>query len=202
MAHTTIFDPEVKDHATEARIIIALEKIGNKLRDSIWEASTQYGVSPVQIQILTYLRYTREEKPSITSLAKELLLTKATLSDSVKVLIQKGLIDKRPNPTDARSSYLLLSPMGIALANQVAKYPDGLLASLTPLSDSTKGNLLESLLGLLKNMQENDHIPAPRMCLNCRFHSNPKLGHYCLLLNQSLEKTDLRIDCNEFQAKY
>jgi len=202
MAHTTLFDPENKEHITEARIIIALEKIGNKLRDSIWEASTQFGVSPVQIQILTFLRYTREEKPSITLLAKSLLLTKATLSDSVKVLIQKGLIDKRPNPTDARSSYLLLSPMGIALANQVARYPDGLVNSIAPLSESMKGNLLESLLGLLKNMQQNEGIPEPRMCLNCRFHSNPKLGHYCLLLNQSLEKTDLRIDCNEFQAKY
>jgi DNA-binding MarR family transcriptional regulator len=140
--------------------------------------------------------------PSITLLAKALLLTKATLSDSVKVLIQKGLIDKRPNPNDARSSYLLLSPMGMALANQVARYPDGLLDSITPLPESFKGNLLESLLGLLKNMQKHDGIPQPRMCFNCRFHSNPKIGHYCLLLNQSLEKTDLRIDCNEFQAKY
>jgi DNA-binding MarR family transcriptional regulator len=202
MAHTTLFDPEHKEHITESRIIIALEKIGNKLRDSIWEVSTQYGVSPVQIQILTFLRYTREQKPSITLLAKSLLLTKATLSDSVKVLIQKGLIDKRPNPTDARSSYLLLSPMGFALANQVGNYPNGLLESIAPLPDATKGNLLESLLGLLKNMQQNDGIPEPRMCFNCRFHSNPKLGHYCLLLNQPLEKSDLRIDCNEFQEKY
>ena len=54
--------------------------------------------------------------------AREFNVTKATVSDAMRVLLAKGYLTKDHSPTDARRYNLLLTPAGRRLVEQVADY--------------------------------------------------------------------------------
>jgi DNA-binding MarR family transcriptional regulator len=198
----SVFDPAFQTNNTDAKILAALHALSESMRANIWVQSQAMGLSPIQIQILTYISFHPQLSPTITSLAKEFGLTKATLSDSIRVLENKGLVSKEAHPRDSRSSYIALTEAGKTIAEEAAQFANGLLDTLTPINKHIKANLLEGLLTFIKQLQATDHIAPQRMCFNCRFYSKPSVGHYCLLLNQPLGNGELRFNCPEFQVKY
>ncbi len=123
-------------------------------------------------------------------------MTKATVSDAVKVLLKKELLVKVPNPEDARSFDLVLSAIGRKIADSASVFTKELISPLYQLSDEEKSNLLASLFNIIRHLNKAGIITLQRMCFNCNFYSSSK-GHYCNLLKMPLRDTDLRIDCPE-----
>ncbi|MGF1671407.1 MAG: MarR family transcriptional regulator, partial [Balneolaceae bacterium] len=73
---------------------------------------------------------------------------------------------------------------------------------IDPLPLGNKKIVLESLLNIIYSLQRADIISVDRMCYQCRYFlrsNDPGQPHYCRLLETSLTKSDLRIDCPEFE---
>jgi DNA-binding MarR family transcriptional regulator len=77
------FDPEGHEFNIDSKIVVALERISEAFKVSLWNENKKYGISPIQLQILTFLIFHPEDLRTISNLAAEFNSTKASISDSV-----------------------------------------------------------------------------------------------------------------------
>lgn len=185
---------------TDSKIVVALERIAEAFRVLLWQEGKELGLSPIQIQLLIYLLYHAGEKSKVTYLALEFNLTKATVSDSIRVLIEKALVVKVQNDADSRSFSLALTPEGKKLAQKSSLFANALLAPINKLSVQQQDFLLLQLMNIMHGLNNAGVINVKRMCFNCRFHSRKGDDHYCNLLKQPLKTGDLRVDCPEHES--
>ena len=90
MKHSSFHLTE-QNQKIESRIVVALERISEAFRVLLWNESKENSLSPIQIQILIFIYFHSTEKCKVGYLADEFNMTKATISDSVKVLLSKEL---------------------------------------------------------------------------------------------------------------
>lgn len=195
----SIYDPEEQNHSLDSKITIALEKISEAFRVHLWQESQKHGLSPIQIKLLLFVQSHELQHNKISYLASEFNLTKATVSDSVKSLIQKNLLEKIQDVSDSRSFALKTTKEGLKLAIQLNEFGNTVRNPVASLPSVDKLSLWRSLLDIISTLQENGAITLQRMCLTCNhydFHSN---HHHCKLLGKRLAAADVRIDCPEHE---
>ena len=193
------FDLKHQNENIDSRIIAAMERISQAFRVLLWNESKELSLSPIQIQILIFLMFHSEEKRKVSYLAEEFNMTKATISDSIKVLEQKKFIRKEYETHDTRSYIIYLTTKGLEIAKRTASFTNQIQVPITRLNSEDKENLLISLMGIIQHLNSTGVITVQRMCKTCAHFSpgNGKTQHFCNLLNQKLLDTDLRIDCPE-----
>ena len=108
MKHSS-FNLNEQNQKIESRIVVALERISEAFRVLLWNESKENSLSPIQIQILIFIYFHSLEKCKVGYLADEFNMTKATISDSVKILLSKELVTKETDPIDTRSFSLSLT---------------------------------------------------------------------------------------------
>lgn len=197
----SVFDPQAQTGNPDLKIIASLERLGEGFRVLLWEKAKILGISPIQIQILIFVQFHGEEKCKVSYLAQEFGLTKPTISEAVKSLEQKGLVERRTEIMDTRSHTLHLTEAGKIAVSQTAGFANPMLAGIAKIPSSEKGVLLEQLLGLIGQLQQAGIITVQRMCFSCRFYQKKDEGHFCQFLNKPLENSELRLDCGEFEAQ-
>lgn len=196
----SVFDPQAQIGHPDFKIIASLERLSEGFRVLLWEKAKMLGISPIQIQILIFIRFHGVEKCKVSFLAQEFCLTKPTVSEAVKVLEQKGFIQRHSHTSDNRSHTLHLTEAGESAVLQTSNFANPMLGSVAAMPSADKGTLLEQLLGIVGRLQQAGIISMQRMCFSCRFYQQNGAGHFCHFLNRPLEKSDLRIDCMEFET--
>ncbi|MFN3841562.1 MAG: MarR family winged helix-turn-helix transcriptional regulator [Cyclobacteriaceae bacterium] len=193
------FDLRHQNEHIDSRIVAAMERIAQAFRVLLWNQSKELSLSPIQIQLLIFLLFQSEDKRKVSYLADEFNMTKATISDSIKVLEQKKLIRKVNDKEDTRSYYIYLTNKGIEIAKRTATFTRQIEEPITKLNEEDKVNLLISLMGIIQHLNQTGVITVQRMCKTCVYFSpgNGKNPHFCNLLNQNLFNADLRLDCPE-----
>ena len=206
----SLFDPAHQPADLDGRLVAALERVGLAFRVLLWEKAKAVreaaSLSPIQIQILVFLRYHGEDLARVGRLAEELGLTPATVSDAVAALVAKGLVAKAPGATDRRVQRLCLTAAGARAAEALGDWADAVRGPLAGLSETEKAALLQALLTLLAAMQRDGILATARMCPTCRHfvadrHAGAEQPHHCLLLDRPLAPRDLRVDCPEHAAR-
>jgi len=195
----SVFDPQSQIDNSDFKIVASLERLSECFRVLLWEKAKVLGVSPIQIQILIFIHFHSDEKCKVGYLAQEFLLTKATVSEAVKLLEQKGFIERQTEKTDRRSHTLHLTEAGKGALVQTADFANPMLASLAKIPFTEKGVLLEQLLGIVGQLQEVGIISIQRMCFACRFYQRNEMDHFCHFIDKPLKNSELRLDCAEFQ---
>lgn len=178
---------------------MALERISQAFRVLLWEEGKQHALSPIQIQLIIFLHFHSEDKRRVGYLAREFNMTKATISDSIKVLEQKGLVVKYGLPGDARGHILALSSEGESVAIKAMSFANAITTPVSLLSDQQKLQLLTGLLDIIHNLQRSGIISLQRMCFTCRHYGKEESKHFCHLMNKPLMDTEIRIDCPEHE---
>lgn len=194
-------DPAFHEGNSPQKIVFALERLSHVFRINWWEANKQFQLSPLQMQILTSLRF-QSYLDSVSAIAGYLQLTPATVSDAIRVLVQKGYIEKHPDPEDGRRQRLLLTPAGAGVAEELSLFTDQVAELVSTLPD--QATFLDSLLHFMQLLQENGFIPLQRMCTTCQHFRRLEEGpfpYYCQLLDKPLASHDLRVNCPEYEAK-
>ena len=197
------FNLDIQNSNTDSRIVAALERISQAFRILLWNESKNFSLTPIQIQVLIFLLNHSEEKRTVTYLAREFNITKATISDTIKTLTQKELITKEYLQEDTRSYFIHLTQKGKEIAQKTSLFAKELFAPIEKLNPEEKENLLLNLLGIIHHLQKAGIITLQRMCFTCIHYRSDHPGgkHFCNLLNIKLEATDLRIDCPEHEEK-
>src|SRR5688500_9323374 len=126
-------DPEsffdANSEPTEQRIAVGLNKLGLVLKQPSWHQANEHGLSATQAQILAALATGGASRAS--ELAKQLGVTLPTVSDSVRVLVEKALLEKVRDPLDARASQLRLTRSGKQLAQKATGWPEFLASAVS-----------------------------------------------------------------------
>ena len=188
-----------KDQNLNVKITTALERISSAFRVLLWNEGKESSLSPIQIQILVFLFQHPHKNYTASYLAEEFNLTKATISESLKVLFKKKLVQKAENLLDTRSYFLQLTESGIATAKKSSNFSSEIENSLGNFPLEQQEVLFESLTKLIYDLHQSGHISLQRMCFNCRNYSLKNGRHYCSLLEKNLKNSELRVDCGEFE---
>lgn len=185
----------------DSKILAALERIQTAAQFLLQQQSHSHGLSPLQVRILALVL--QDEAKTVSAIAKNLLVSKATVSEAVRTLESKNLIRKIASAADSRSYSVELTPRGSELAHITAAYDTPLQKTLLSLKAEQKDSLWESLLHLIGFMEKQDLIPYNRMCLTCT-HCGRDVNdskYYCNLMKTPLSVSSLRINCPEHQAR-
>ncbi len=180
------------------KITTVLERISSAFRVLLWNEGRESSLSPIQIQILVFLFQHPDRNFTASYLAEEFNLTKATISESLKVLFQKNLIEKSENRLDTRSYFLQLTENGLATAKKSSSFTSEIEHSIQNLPFEQQEIVFESLTKLIYDLHQSRHISLKRMCFNCINYSYENGTHYCKLLEKNLKNSELRVDCGEF----
>jgi len=196
------FDPALHLVNQNSKIIASLGKLAEVFRVLFQTSAQGHGLSTTQLQLLHFVHF--HPNPAHRKgafMAKEFNVTKATVSDSLKALEQKGLVQKVVDHEDSRSYILSLTVEGTVLALATSAVTAPLEEAVAALSPEQKDQLTNTILELIYRLNQANIISTQRMCFNCHYYAgDQRQTHYCNLVNQTLHAVDLRLECPEFKT--
>ena len=196
----SVFDRHQHQENLHSKLIVALERVSEIFRILLWEKAKNYDLSPLQIQLLIFVRYHRQEHNKVTFLSQEFNMTKATISDAIKTLIKKGYLKKNQEVIDKRSFFYTPTESGEKITVELENFANPLADITTQFADKQAADLYGTILKLIGSAEKRGLINKQRMCMNCQFYSKQSGKSHCNLLKKSLNVEDLRIDCEEFRT--
>ena len=186
----------------ESKILTGLERLSEALKALLWAKAKIYGISPIQIQILLFVANHKTEICNVSYMAKEFNVTKATISDAVRILLKKEYLEKDLSPIDNRRYNLSLTPTGTDLFNNLSEYASPFEKELSSFQKKDLSTVYDTLTKLIFQLNQRGIIQVQRTCFNCKYYSGDKKNsHYCSLLKSELKKQEIRLDCNEFEKE-
>lgn len=188
---------------TEQQFVGALERLAVIIRSLQWNAAFSVGLYPIQLQVLQLCAARRGKGLTPTALAAELNVTAPSLSDTLRTLEKKGLIERHPHPHDGRAVTIELSERGRVLLEQIAQWDTPLRSAIASLPLAKREIAYEFIIELLRQLYHDGIITIPHMCLTCRWfhydehrHTTP---YYCQLLQTELLPLQLRFECPDHE---
>lgn len=123
----------------------------------------EHGLNTASFDVLATLR--RAGKPyslTPTALFESLMVTSGTMTNRLQRLEEKGLIRRLPNPEDARSQLVQLTPQGKALIEQaVVPHVENEGTVLDQLPPRTRQQLEDGLKTLMRVLKGSIHPNEP-----------------------------------------
>ncbi len=203
MGTESVFDPEVQHGDVDSKVVAAIERISEALRALLRAEARSESVSPIQAQMLVFLR-SRRSHTRVGELAAEFGVTPATVSDALSTLEGKDLIQRKSDPEDARALRVVLTGKGRRTATRLSAWANPVRALLEDESGPAKEATLGVLLDLIARMERGGFLSRARVCLTCRYfrrdlHRDGERPHHCTLLGAPLGPATLRLDCPEHE---
>ncbi|KAA1243004.1 MarR family winged helix-turn-helix transcriptional regulator [Aquimarina sp. RZ0] len=181
------------------KIIIGLERISEAFKSLLRDHAKTIGLSPIQIQILIFIAYHKEDLCKVSYLANEFNVTKPTISDAVKILEKKEMIFKTKASADSRSYYISLTDTGKKAVLETESFATPIKKQLSNFNLEEQESLLKTITTLIFKLNQTGILTIQRTCYNCKFYEKSKSNHYCNLMQTALRDTEIRLDCPEFQ---
>jgi DNA-binding MarR family transcriptional regulator len=183
------------------RIATGLHKIGLAMKQQAWQRANEEGLSATQGQILAAL--VSDGPLSGTELRERLGVTLPTISDSVRVLVEKGLATKSADPRHPRASLVTPTRKGVALGARARSWPEFMADAVAELSPEEQRAFYSGIVKMIRSLQEQGLVPLSGMCVTCtHFRPNVHSGarpHHCAFVDAPLAGEELRLDCPEHE---
>lgn len=184
-----------------------LERLALLVRTQAWRDGDQTALHPAQQALLAALA-AEGESLRIGEVAERLGVSVASISDSIRAVEAKGLIERYPDPNDARARRLWLTQAGAEAIAGIRREDNGLAQLLSALPDSDAASLLRIVQLLIQQAHSQGLISGARTCLGCAYfrpHANtdvdPERPHFCAYVGAPFADLELRVDCAEQQAQ-
>jgi DNA-binding MarR family transcriptional regulator len=191
------FDEHSEPLAT--RIAAGLHKIGLAMKQQAWQQANEEGLSATQGQILAAL--VTHGPLTGSELRERLGVTLPTISDSARVLVEKGLLTKEPDPRHPRASLLKPTARGAGLGARARSWPEFMASAVEGLAPDEQRAFLNGVVKMIHGLQDQGLIPLEGMCVTCtHFRPNVRAGatpHHCAFVDAPLAAEQLRVDCAE-----
>lgn len=175
-----------------------LERLANLVRADARAICNNYGMRPVQLEALGYLTRCNHYSDTPQAVTDYLGLTKGTVSQTLKVLEQKGFISKRTDKDDKRVVHLKPTAIGKRLA-QRSMPAASLDVGFNELSKAEGQQIADSLSSLLRTVQKANGLRTFAPCHSCRFNQKRADGYFCGLTLEPLAVRDVTLLCREHQ---
>lgn len=160
------------------------------------------GLNPAQWEALRFVARANRNSCSPGTLSEFMGSTKGTVSQTLKALENKGLINRSRKPEDRRAVDITVTPAGLAL---VEKDPLGQIHdALSPCSEVEQLGVVAGLERLVGIVQKQQNIPEFGPCLNCT-HYKPEacsetnsVGCRCGVSGELFSSFELEKICADF----
>ncbi|MFY7669475.1 MarR family transcriptional regulator [Tenacibaculum sp. MEBiC06402] len=195
------FNPEQQEKDISSKIVAGLERVSEVFKMLLWEKAKLVGLSPIQIQILIFIAFHKDNLCNVSHLAKEFNVTKPTVSDAIRILDKKRLIVKDFSSSDSRSYSISLSDLGNDLVSQTYDFSSPLKNQVDGFSQSELESLFGTLSQLIYKLNSNGILSVQRTCYGCKFYEKQQESDYCNLLQKELLNREIRLDCPEYEEK-
>ncbi|MEP1034185.1 helix-turn-helix domain-containing protein [Ekhidna sp.] len=192
------FDPKIQVADLTSKVVVGIERLSEVFRVLLWEKAKETGLSPIQIQLLLFIRHHDRSLANVSHLSREFNLKKPTISDAIKVLYEKKLIEKETGE-DARAYTILLSTVGKKLASKLEGFDMPLRESINGLDSPAQEMLYQGLVKMIFKLNQAGIIDVQRTCFGCTFYTKKGTGHYCQYIKKDLSDSQIRLDCEDFQ---
>lgn len=186
----------------DPKLVAAIDRVGHALRVQMGQVARDGGLTPTQLQLLVRLQFERPESARVGVLAAELDLTPATVSDSLRALERKGLVERVRDPVDGRGVRLTLTWDGHDVAARADSWRRASERLLVGMSLEDKERALGVLIDLIGALHRDGILTVARTCVTCRYFvatGGASDGHRCAFLDATLGPSDLRVDCPEHE---
>ena len=202
-AKKVVFMSDLPGIAPRDQLLIGLSRLGQALRLGALDSAGSARLSPLQGEILRHLALnppSRRQGDLVTALAS----TAPTVSDAVRTLEAKGLVERNRDLSDTRVVNLTLTATGNAEAARLAVTPAPLRAALDALTRDDVAAMLRGTATMIRVLQQHQAIPVSRTCVTCRFYRpanppSPELPHHCLFVGADFADAELRFECPEHE---
>ncbi len=196
-----IFNPNEHQDELASKIVVGLERISEVFKVMLWEKAKNIGLSPIQIQLLIFVAYHKNELCNVSSLAKEFNVTKPTISDAIKVLVKKDLLIKDYSLADSRSYAIHLSAKGTQVVKDTESFANPMRGNLETLNQADLEQLYSTLSKFIYQLNRSGLLSVQRTCFGCSFYEMKNRSHHCNLLKKDLFDKDIRLDCPEYEER-
>jgi DNA-binding MarR family transcriptional regulator len=152
MSRTSLpyFDEHTEPLAS--RIATGLHKIGLAMKQQAWQQANEEGLSATQGQILAAL--VTHGALTGSELGQRLGVTLPTISDSVRVLVEKALITKSPDPRHPRASLLTPTKKGAQLGARARSWPEFMAAAVADLTAEEQRAFFAGVVKMIRSLQD------------------------------------------------
>ena len=180
------------------RIASGLGRLALALKSRAWRGAADEGITPTQGELLSRLSE-QSEGTRLSDLAHQLGISAPTASDAVGTLVAKALVEKQAG-SDKRSVTLKVTRSGRKVAARAGDWTDFLADSIATLDEEEQAGFLESLIKIIRNMQERGDISPQRMCITCQHfqpyaHKDAANPHHCGFIGMPFGAASLRLNC-------
>ncbi|SBW22541.1 MarR family winged helix-turn-helix transcriptional regulator [Protofrankia symbiont of Coriaria ruscifolia] len=194
--------PEERHPGLDAKIVAALDRIGEAFQVLARRAAEAHDLSPTQLRVLARLHAGPPPAARTGALARELDVADPTVSDAVAALRRKGLVDRQQDPDDRRHYRLYLTADGQRISHAVSRWTAPVEVATSRIGRPDGEHLLATLLDVLERMHAEHLISVTRACTTCRhFEPAPRRSrpavHRCAFFDYRLGPSDIRVDCPE-----
>ncbi len=176
-----------------------MERLSNLLRTDSRRGGAEYGIQPIQLEALRYLSICNRYSDTLMATTEYLGQTKGTVSQTLKVLENKGLLTKYTDDNDKRISHLKVSRAGYKLLQKTIPGPL-LTQACKQMTTATETQIIENLEKLLLTLQHSNNMKSFGVCHTCRFNQKIKANNYfCNLTKEPLSGEETQLICREHQ---
>ena len=179
---------------TAARLHLLTERLASLLRTNLRETATNHGLKLVQLEALIYLSVANDYSDTPMALAEYFGVTKGTVSQTLKVLERRGLVEKHPDDSDGRIQHCAVTRRGEVIVAEA--YPAGCYADLGDTAAAAFSNALEQQL---RALQRSNDFKTFGQCGTCRFFEPRSRGGHCSVTGEALSRVDATKICREHQ---
>jgi DNA-binding MarR family transcriptional regulator len=184
----------------DSKLVAAMERVGQALRVRQGVVARNEGLTPLQLRLVQYLSERPSAHRTVGLAADELDLTRATVSEAVNTLVNKGLLSKQVSPKDRRVVLLHLTRLGKDLAGRQESWREIFESAASQFPRATREAVFLFLARLIETLHSDGTLSVARMCLTCQ-HLEERGGnkgeapYYCGLLGEEKGVAGLRVDC-------
>ncbi|MFZ1754484.1 MAG: MarR family winged helix-turn-helix transcriptional regulator [Caldilineaceae bacterium] len=176
-----------------------LERINSLVRAQEQNLARQYNLQPAQLRMLYYLGICNRYSDTPAGVTDYLQLTKGTVSQSLKILAEKGYVEKRGDEQDKRQVHLALTASGLEIFAHLP--PDLLVAVGQALGEAEAQQMTDLLRNLLSTMQYVNGLTGFEVCRTCTYHRPLDETQFCCgLTNEILTAPEAQLICREHIA--
>lgn len=186
-----------------SKFILFVEKLSEIYRFLLWEKAKVSGLSPIQIQILTYLKTNPANRRNTSSLAAFFHVTQATISESVKNLAEKGLVQTVRCQEDKRKHCITITPKGTRLLQEVCDWHNPLSQIYhQKFSEEFRNEMDYFIYSILHIFSKEFVIEGFTFCFDCKyFVPESRDKSYCAHFRKEFAPSEYPLECRHFRKK-
>lgn len=174
-----------------------LERLSAYLRIDSRQSLIDHGLQPIQLEVLHYLSVCNRFSDTPMAVTEYLGQTKGTVSQTIKLLEERGFLEKIDDKLDKRVAHLKLTESGKALLRETIPTPL-FVKTCDDLSHEEQDQITAAFDLLLKKIIKTNELKSFGICKTCRFNSySDKDGHFCNLVQVKLGTKETQLICRE-----